>query len=101
MVRPVVIKLVNESPTAHGVFDAKTETGREVYADIRSVGYNEFYAAKNAGIEPTIIFRLSDYSEYQGEKLILFDSKRYRVVRTYCQGMTIDITAEEATNDRS
>ena len=101
MIRAEVITLISEDPAAHGVFDTAQETGRDVFAEIRSVGYNEFYAAKAAGIEPSIVFVLSDYDEYQGEKIVLFNDKRYRVVRTYTNSQTIELTCELATNDRA
>lgn len=100
MIRADVISLVTENPEAHGVFGSVTETTADVFAEIRSVGYSEFYAAKSAGIEPSIVFLLSDYSEYSGEKVVIWDSKRYRVVRTYTNGQTIELTCEEATNDK-
>lgn len=100
MIRAEIITLVAEDPAAHGVFDAPTETGRDVFAEIRSVGYNEFYAAKSAGIEPSIVFVLTDYLEYDGEKIVLFNDERYRIVRTYTNGQTIELTCEVATNDR-
>lgn len=100
MIRAEVISLISENPEAHGVFGATSETSREVFAEIRSVGYNEFYAAKSAGIEPSIVFVLTDYMEYGDEKIVLFDNKRYRVVRTYTNGQTIELTCEVATNDR-
>lgn len=100
MIRAEVISLVSETPEAHGVFDTITETSRDVFAEIRSVGYNEYYAAKSAGIEPSIVFVLTDYMEYGGEKIVLFNDRRYRVVRTYTNSQTIELTCELATNDR-
>lgn len=100
MIRAEVIQLVAEDPGAHGVFDSVTETARTVFAEIRSVGYSEFYAAKSAGIEPSIVFVLADYAEYDGEKIVLFDGKRYRVVRTYTNAQTIELTCEVVTNDQ-
>lgn len=99
MIRAEVISLIAEEPEAHGAFDRPTETARNVFAIVRSVGYNEFYAAKGSGVEPSIIFELNHYLEYKGEKIILYQGKRYRVVRTYTKGMKIEITAEEATHD--
>lgn len=128
MVRADVIYLINEDPEAHGVFDRETygiyapsdddvliavpddavlckmlpvvETPEMRFATIRSVGYNEFYAAKSAGIEPSIVFRLADYADYDGQKIVLWNGTRYRVVRTYTTNMAIDLTCELATNDR-
>lgn len=100
MIRAEVITLVAENPAAHGVFDAVTETGRDVFAEIRSVGFSEFYTAKSAGIEPSIVFVLADYMEYGNEKIVLFNGRRFRVVRTYSDGQTIELTCEVATNDQ-
>ena len=101
MIRAEVISLVAENPEAHGVFEANVqETQRDVFAEIRSVGFNEDYAAKSAGIEPSIVFVLADYGEYEGEKIVLFNSARYRVVRTYTNDQTIELTCEVATNDQ-
>ena len=101
MRRAEIISLVKETPSPHGVFETATETSRSVFCDIKSVGYNEFYSAQQAGIEPSVIFVLSDYSEYDGEKVIIWNNERYRVVRTYCKGQSLEITAEVATNDNS
>lgn len=100
MIRADVITLVAEDPEAHGVFEEYDAESRDVFAEIRSVGYNEYYAARSAGIEPTIVFVLADYLEYDNEKIVLFDGEQYRVVRTYTNGQTIELTCERATNDR-
>ena len=128
MVRADVIYLINESPEAHGVFDSQLwgdyvpdesdsltvdpnqiyqcemlpveETKELRYCTIRSVGYNEFYAAKSAGIEPSIIFRMEDYSDYDGQKIVEWNGTRYRVVRSYTNSQMIELTCELATNDR-
>lgn len=98
MVRADVLYLIAESPQAHGVFEEITATRRMVYCTTRSVTMNEYYRAKDANIEPTIVFILADYSEYRGEKMCEFNGKQYRIVRTYTKNMTIELTVEEATN---
>ena len=55
MVRADVIALVGEIPGAHGVFDPPEESRNEVPCTVRSVGYSEYYAARSAGIEPSIV----------------------------------------------
>lgn len=100
MIRADAIYLIKENPSAHGVFDAPTETRRMVYADIKSVGYAEFYRAKESGIEPTFIFVLSDFDEYENEKIVEYNSERFRVVRTYVKDAAIELTVAPATNDR-
>lgn len=95
-----VIYLIAESPEAHGVFDRATTTRRMVYCDVRSVSYNEFYSAKSAGIEPEIVFRLSQSYDYNGEKIVEHGARKYRVIRTYMVGDAIELSCGGATNDR-
>lgn len=99
MVRADVIYLVAENPEAHGIFDAPTETPRMVYCTVRSVGFNEYYTALANGLNPTIVFRMAERTEYHGEKIVLWEGVRYRVVRTYIQGDGIELTCEEVTTD--
>lgn len=100
MVRADVIELVSESPAAHGVFDAPEETKQKTYCTVRSVGMREYYEAKSAGLEPDVVFSLTDSDDYSGEKVVIWNGARYRVVRTWLQGDGIDLTCEKATNDR-
>lgn len=100
MVRADVIELVSESPEAHGIFDTPTETTQKTYCTVRSVGMREYYEAKGAGLEPEIVFHLADSDDYGGEKIVIWNGDRYRVVRTWLQGDGIDLTCERATNDR-
>lgn len=128
MIKADVLYLINESPEAHGVFDSQwhgnfipdesdsltvapdslyqceiapvEETKSMRFCTVRSVGFNEFYAAKSAGIEPSIVFRMEDYSDYDGQKIVEWNGTRYRVVRTYTNSQMIELTCELATNDR-
>lgn len=95
-----VITLVGETPAAHGVFDVPTETQRQVFCSVRSVGMREAYTAMSNGLHPELVFVLSDYGDYNGEKILLYREKQYRVIRTYISGTSIELTCEEATVDR-
>lgn len=105
MIAADVLFLVAEDPGAHGVFDKPTETARKVFCTVKSVGWNEFYRAKDNGLEPSIVFVLADYAEYKGEKIALYtppnaaEQKRYRIIRTYTNDQTIELVCEEATVD--
>lgn len=99
MIKATTIDLINETPEAHGVFDAATETTTTVFAEVRSVSRREFYEAKNADINPELVFVLTDYADYAGQKVFLYDGERWRVIRTYCKGQTLEITAGRATHD--
>lgn len=94
-----VLDLIGETPAAHGVFDQFTETRTTVYCSVRSVGYNEAYAARANGLNPVLVFALTDFADYHGEKICEYAGKRYRIVRTYRQNQGIELTVEEATID--
>lgn len=101
MIKADILTLVAESPAAHGIFDATTETGRDVYCEVRSVGMNEFYRALENSLQPSFVFVLADEAEYKGEKICIYHDKRYRVIRTYVDRQRIELTVEEATVDRT
>lgn len=92
MVKATEITFLAETP--HGVFEAHTPIERTVPAEVKSVGMKEFYLAKDADIQPELVFTLADYIDYQGEKMFRFDGILYDVVRTYMKGQSIDITAK-------
>ena len=94
-----VITLVSESPAAHGVLDEITETQKQVFCTVRSVGMSEAYQAMSNGLHPQFVFILSDYADYDGEKVAIYNGKRYRVIRTYRQNQGMELTVEEATID--
>ena len=105
-----IIYLVAESPDAHGIFEAHNETQRMVFAQVRSVSAWEYWRAKDNGLNPTYIFRLSDAVDYNGEKICIYNGERYRITRTNnvivnndkageTDGRAIDLTVERATVD--
>lgn len=94
-----VITLISETQP-HGVLDDPVETSRQVYCSVRSVGMTEAYTAMSNGLHPEFVFLLSDYGDYQGEKICEYQGTRYRIVRTYRQNQGIELTVEEATVDR-
>ena len=100
MIKADVIYLLSENPGAHGVFDSPTYTERMVYCTVRSVGMPEFYRAHEQGLEPSIVFVLTDAADYEGERIIRWGegafARYYKVIRTYVDGLAIEITCEEA-----
>ena len=87
------LTLIKEA-TSRGVFDTTTETTRAVFCEVRSIGMNEAYTAMSLGIHPELVFVLSDYAEYDGEKLVEYKNVRYRVVRTYVSKERIELVCE-------
>lgn len=66
-----------------------------VYCAIKSVGRGEFYNAASNGLKPEIIFVIHNY-EYNGEKEVQFEGKRYKVIRTYSSNFEeIELTCEK------
>ena len=94
-----VITLVSESPAAHGVLDEITEKQKQVFCSVRSVGMSEAYQAMSNGLHPQFVFVLSDYADYGGEKVVIYNGKRYRIIRTYRQNQGLEMTVEEVTID--
>lgn len=59
---------------------------RKVYVKPLTVYSSEFYQAAQAGMHPSITFELSNRKEYQGEQLILFENRNFKVVRVDWSG---------------
>lgn len=77
------------------------ETSREVFCGVRSIGQKEFYQAHASDFRPEIKFILADYLDYEGETLAEHDGRRYRILRTYRTGYTLELTAERAPAEES
>ena len=99
MIRDDVLYLISENPEAHGIFSPPTETQRMVYCQVESVSRYEFWRGKENGLTPEIAFRLSDWREYQDEKICMWNGKRYRIIRNYVDGYAIELICGAATID--
>lgn len=99
MICDEVISLIREDPKEHGVFDAPTETQYQCYCQVNSVTRSEYYRAKENGIEPQFVFTLAEYADYNGEKIVVYKGKRYRVIRVYVINHSVELTVGEATAD--
>lgn len=95
MVRADVLTLIDEIQGSHGRFDQASETRRQVYCTVRSVGMRESYEALSHGLRPEWVFVLSHSFEYRGEKRCEFHGVEYTVLRTYVtESDGIEITVE-------
>lgn len=83
MDRSTVIRLISESyaKDEYGV-SRKTTSGREVFAQVDSVTRNEFFEGGRNGLNPEYEFRLLS-EEYEGERVVSYNGKRYAVYRVY------------------
>lgn len=80
-----VCKLIKETINGRDQFGNPIveRTEREVFCQAYSVNRSEFYSAANAGLNPQVVIRLSDYLEYDNEKLVEYEGELYSVIRTY------------------
>lgn len=98
-IRDDVIYFVDEVPTAHGIFDKPQETTTMCYCKVCAVMRTEFWKAYENGISPEYLFKLSEYADYRGQKLLLYNGKRYRVVKSYVSNNAVELVAAPATAD--
>lgn len=75
-------------------------TERQAFCKIGSIGRTEFYQASQAGLQPSYVFTLSHYKDYNGEKELAYidwtgTKKYFSVTRTYITGDRIELSAEE------
>lgn len=75
-----------------------TETSREVFAKLGSIGQKEFYQAHAVGLQPEVKFILADYLDYDGEDQVEHNGVRYRVLRTYRKGQELELTVYREVN---
>lgn len=99
MIRATTITLIGEDPSAHGVFEVPDNIQNEVFAEVMSASQNEFYKARENGLEPELVFKLTDYGDYNGEKILVYDEKRWRVIRTYIKEEALFIVVGKAAAD--
>lgn len=75
--------LLSESTVAFDQYGNQklTYNRRKVYVMPRGVYQSEFYNAAQAGLHPSITFEMTNRADYQGEKLIEFESEVYNIIR--------------------
>ena len=86
---------------------AGTTIKKTIFADVKSVGYNEFYEGLKDGIKATLIFKVNmpdfiltqetprSITEYTPTQ-IKYKGTKYRIVRQYKRGYGfLELTCEE------
>lgn len=72
------------------------ETEATILCGLKSVTRSEFYNAAANGLKPEIVFVVHGY-EYNGEKEVIFEDNRYKVIRTYSEDFEeLELTCEKA-----
>ncbi len=94
-----IITLITQTETTDDFGDRViTEATAEVFCEMASIGQKEFYQAQAVGLQPEIKFTLTDYLDYNGERYLTHDGTRYRVLRTYRDGLELEITCTREVN---
>lgn len=80
-----VITLIKETVTGHDDYGNELieTTERDVFCQIYGVTRSEFYSAAVADLHPEITARLSDFVDYEEEKLARYNGVLYSIIRTY------------------
>lgn len=66
-----------------------TPVKRKVLCRVADIGSSEFYNAQVTGLKPSAKFIIHEF-EYAGEKEVMFEGKKYSVLRTYRVKHSID-----------
>lgn len=83
MANSTVILVSRKSTQTDQIGNAlSAETAREVFADILSVGANEFFRAGQKGLTPAFLVKVF-FGDYEGEEIVKVGSTAYSVYRTY------------------
>ena len=75
-----------------------SETRRDVFCRLASIGQKEFYQAHAVGLQPELKFVLSDYLDYNGAALVEYDGQKYRILRTYRTGTELELVVYREVN---
>lgn len=80
----------------------QTETllKNEVFAELRSITQNEFFAAQTAGLTPEYKFLVTIH-DWNGESLLEYDGDIYHIYRTYVRSDSeqIELYTERRVGD--
>lgn len=88
--RNETIKLISRQADGKNV----SENASTVFAEKKSVGRAEFYAAYAAGLNPKLIFSVDslDYETAGDPVMVEYKGRRYNIVRAYDNGDEVELT---------
>lgn len=79
-----VIKLIGRTFAVNSVGDSiATETEREVFAHVSSIGFKRKMEALAAGFKLEWKFTLADDLEYQQEEMLEYQNVRYNIISVF------------------
>lgn len=94
-----ILRLIKQTSSVDAYGDpVLTETARDVFCGLRSIGQKEFYQAQAVGLQPELKFVLADYLDYNDETLVAYNGQRYRVLRTFRAGQELELVCYREVN---
>lgn len=69
-------------------YSTDTNTGTNVFANVKSVGRNEFYGAMANGIKVDILFEIH-VEDWGNQTQVEYSSKVYDILKSYQKGLGI------------
>lgn len=94
-----ILTLIQQTTSVDAYGDSVlTETARDVFCGLRSIGQKEFYQAQAVGLQPELKFVLADYLDYNDETLVAYNGQRYRVIRTFRTGQELELVCSREVN---
>lgn len=80
-----VCTLIKKTGSTFDEYGNEIETlqEREVFCQVFGVTRSEFYSAATVDLSPELTIRLTDFADYEDEKLVKHDGQLYSVIRTY------------------
>ena len=70
---------------------------RRVFCKSASISMREFYEANANDFYPERKFILSDYLDYDDERMVEYEGRRYRVLRTYQPDQELELIVTRAS----
>lgn len=71
-----------------------------ILANRLSIRSNEYWQAKQAGVELSYTFEVHEF-EYNGEEKMLYEGKEYTIERTYEKGNLIELICKRRADDHA
>lgn len=97
-----VITLVGliEGVNENGFPETQTTYREGIFANKKSVRSNEFYLAKQSGINLSFMFEVRSI-DYQGEEQLIYEGQEFNIERTYEKGEFIELTCSRKDDDHA
>lgn len=79
------------------------ESRKQVFVQPRGVYASEFYTAQQLGLKPSVTLDMTDQRDYDGQKVLEYNGRRYNVVRVdwTAQRDGISLICEERLKNES